>query len=110
VSELLNGGADVNYRDNTLETPLHFAVREFTPDLAELLLRHGAEVDAQDEHGNTPLFRAVFGSQGRGQMIRLLLAHSANKTLKKPAWYVAPRSGRIDRQLQCEAIPGLSVD
>ena len=40
------------------------------------------QVDAQDEHGNTPLVRAVFASQGRGELIKLLLSHSANGRLK----------------------------
>jgi len=81
-SELINAGANVNARDNNLETPLHAAAREYQIVSAKLLLEHGAEVDAQDIHGNTPLFRAVFDSNRRGEMIALLLAHSADKHLK----------------------------
>lgn len=80
--ELLEKGADVNAQDNYLESPLHFAAREYQVELASLLLQHGARVDVQDSQGNTPLFRAVFYSRGRGEMIRLLLAHSADKTHK----------------------------
>jgi len=80
--ELIKNGADVNAQDKDLESPLHFAAREHQVELASLLLRHGARVDVQDSQGNTPLFRAVFSSRGRGEMIRLLLAHSADKTLK----------------------------
>lgn len=82
TTELIKHGADVNARDATLETPLHFAARDYKLELAKILLRHGATVDAQDTHGNTPLGRAVFASEGRGEMIRVLVKHSANKTLK----------------------------
>jgi ankyrin repeat protein len=80
--ELIKNGANVNALDKYLESPLHFAARENQVELASLLLKHGARVDVQDSQGNTPLFRAVFSSRGRGEMIRLLLAHSADKTLK----------------------------
>ncbi len=37
-----------------------------------MLLRAGARVDLPDGNGNTPLWRAVFASEGRGELIRLL--------------------------------------
>ena len=72
----------MNATDNNLETSLHVAAREYRMGVAKLLLEHGARVDSQDSHGNTPLSTAVFDSRGRGEMIQLLLAHSANKHLK----------------------------
>ncbi len=81
TSELIRRGANVNARDVNGETPLHFAAREHTPSAALALLENGAVVDAQDIHGNTPLFRAVYDSRGRGEMIKLLLSHGADKTL-----------------------------
>jgi ankyrin repeat protein len=82
VSQLLKAGAEANARDRNLETPLHFATREHQIEVAGLLLKSGAQVDAQDSYGNTPLSNAVFYSRGRGEMIKLLLAHSADKSLK----------------------------
>lgn len=82
VDELLAHGANVNVQDNNLETPLHFAAREYRPELVEILLNHGSNVDAQDADGNTPLSGAVFASRGRGEVIALLLKHSADKMLK----------------------------
>jgi ankyrin repeat protein len=81
-STLINAGANVNARDKNLEAPLHFAARAYQVGSAKLLLEHGAKVDAQDSHGNTALYQAVFDSKGRGEMITLLLAHSADKHLK----------------------------
>jgi ankyrin repeat protein len=81
-SDLINAGANVNAGDKNLETPLHFAARKYQVASAKLLLERGANVDAQDSHGNTALSQAVFDSKGRGEMISLLLAHSADKHLK----------------------------
>jgi len=81
-SALIDAGANVNAQDKSLETPLHFAAREYRVAAAKLLLEHGARVDAQDSDGNTALFRAVFDSKGRGEMIALLLAFAADKHVK----------------------------
>jgi ankyrin repeat protein len=51
-------------------------------DAAQLLIDGGADVSAQDIPGNTPLWRAVFDSRGRGQMIQQLLSAGADKALK----------------------------
>lgn len=82
TSLLIENGANVAIQDNEGETPLHFAAREYQLRIAELLLRAGAVVDAQDLHGNTPLARAVFASRGRGEMIKLLIAHGADRANK----------------------------
>lgn len=82
ATELIEQGANVNAQDKDLETPLHFAARAHQSEVAELLLKSGARVDSQDVHGNTPLARAVFDSKGRGDMIKVLLAHGADKALK----------------------------
>jgi ankyrin repeat protein len=79
---LLTHQAKVNLRDKAGFSALHFAVQGFHLVLADLLIQAGAEVDIQDEHGNTPLSKAVFESKGRGEMISLLLQHGAQKELK----------------------------
>lgn len=63
-------------------TALHCAAQDFRLPEARLLLQHGAPVDAVDEHGNTPLFKAAFHSRGRGEMIALLLQHGADPDRK----------------------------
>jgi hypothetical protein len=75
---LIERGADVNATDARDWTPLHFAAQDYRVDIAKLLLHAGATIDLQDSYGNTPLSNAVYYSEGRGAMIRLLLAHGAN--------------------------------
>ena len=59
-------------------TPLHVAAYYGHLEVAELLLAHGADVQAQarDHLGDTPLLKAVIGQ--RVEMVALLLAHHAD--------------------------------
>jgi ankyrin repeat protein len=59
-------------------TPLHFAAQGNAAEAARLLLDAGAQVDARDSTGHTPLFQAVWSSRGRGDTIRLLRAYGAD--------------------------------
>jgi ankyrin repeat protein len=82
VGRLLDAGFAPTTADKAGWTPLHFAAQEYAGGAAKLLIQHGALVDAQDSHGNTPLAKAVFYSQGRGELIRLLREAGADPQLK----------------------------
>jgi ankyrin repeat protein len=58
------------------DTLLHWAASRELPEVAELLLRRGAEVDARDNHGTTPLLLAA--DKDAIQVVRLLVAHGAD--------------------------------
>ena len=75
---LLRSGADPNIQDNDGLTPLHFAAKMHLPDSVKQLVRHGAKIDAKDAFGNTPLWRAVFESRGRSDVVKLLVSLGAN--------------------------------
>jgi ankyrin repeat protein len=54
-----------------------------------LLLERGAKVSAENKYGNPPLWTAVFESNGRGELIALLLGqgadpHKPNKAGRTP--------------------------
>jgi ankyrin repeat protein len=74
----LAAGDDPNASDHEGLRPLHFAAQERALEVARLLLDHGAEVDPQNVHGNTPLFTAVFNSRGDGSVIELLRERGAD--------------------------------
>jgi len=79
VSSLLaSHGALVNALDveEGRVTPLHWAANEAQTQIAEVLLAHGAEVDAPSEHGNTPLH--VAAARGHSQVAQSLIDHGAD--------------------------------
>jgi uncharacterized protein len=76
---LLESGGDADSQDDLGNSALHYAAQEHHVGIAGLLISHGARVDVEDSHGNTPLWRAVFNSKGRGDLIAALLNAGANR-------------------------------
>jgi len=74
----LVGATDVHHK-----TPLHLAAEHDQPEVAELLIEAGADLEAWTAWGATPLeWAGVFGSRRTGE---LLLAHGARLTLASAA-------------------------
>ena len=46
-------------KTNIDATPLHNAARRNASDTAQILLEHGAKINAKDEYGYTPLHQAI---------------------------------------------------
>ncbi|KAG2600688.1 integrin-linked protein kinase 1-like [Panicum virgatum] len=59
IRELLDGGADPNFRDSDGRTALHIAACEGYAEVVELLLQRGAEAAVEDQWGSTPLADAM---------------------------------------------------
>ncbi|XP_048252831.1 poly [ADP-ribose] polymerase tankyrase-2-like isoform X2 [Haliotis rufescens] len=51
--------SDINLQDTAGMTALHFAVAHKKVEAVNLLLDHGADINAADDHGFTPLFMAT---------------------------------------------------
>ena len=84
VEWLINGGADINAKDNDDSTPLHGAVIRGTPKIVEMLIENGANVNAQDKQQKTPLHVvAANGNSDRHYAnAELLLNNGANVNLR----------------------------
>ena len=84
VRELLAGNPSlVAVVDVHRKTPLHLAAEHDHPEVAELLLDAGAELEAWTSWGATPLeWAGVLGSRRAGDV---LLAHGARLTLASAA-------------------------
>ena len=86
--QLLTSGVDPNHEEDPErdDTPLELALWFDCSEMAELLLKSGANANQQDEShtsqdgqhygGDTPLHVAVY--RGSSKMVKILLAHGAN--------------------------------
>ena len=70
---LIEAGADVNAKDDTVQSPYLIATSEVgdDPRLLELTLDHGAKVDDKDSYNGTGLIRAA--ERGFPRIVRRLL-------------------------------------
>ncbi|HEX6481809.1 MAG TPA: ankyrin repeat domain-containing protein [Ktedonobacteraceae bacterium] len=77
VRVLARGGANVNTQERLKHcTALHMAARRGNVPVAEALLDCGADGEARDKPGDTPLHRAV--KCGKTEMVTFLLSRGAN--------------------------------
>lgn len=99
VSYLLTQGASPNIKNQWLQTPLSQASWRFADSkMIELLIQNGADADAQDDKGFTPLHRAA--GRNKVEILRALVDNGANPDIETPRGYTplmyAAYKGKID--------------
>jgi ankyrin repeat protein len=75
VRRLLADGADPNIKNESGSTALMWATDDL--EKTQLLIEHGADVNAVSDFGRTPLLIAA-GRSGSSPVVKLLLDHGAN--------------------------------
>lgn len=76
VAELLDAGEDVNQKDFSALTPLHWAVQDANLEMVEVLLAAGADPNYEDYGGMTPL---MYGAErGYTDIVTLLVEKEAD--------------------------------
>lgn len=82
INELLEFDADIRATSYSRKSVLHLAASrpDDDPRAAELLLKAGADVNAADKWGNTPLFYAY--AAGNQKILDFLLKHGADPGAK----------------------------
>ena len=78
---LLKHGADIHQKDERGNNLLFIAVWKDNPQLLEYLISKGIDVNEANNHGQTPLMKAAKSENGI-EMIKILLKHGADKTIK----------------------------
>lgn len=85
---LIAGGADVNARaDASAMTPLHLAAFEANEEMINVLLDNGADINAMDNQGHTPLHLSIIhhaGEEGAPTLdiVNLLASRGADLDLQ----------------------------
>ena len=80
IELLISDGANINYRDDRWrDTPLHICATYNRPKCAKILLYRGAEINATNIFGSTPMDNAI--KCQRSAMITTLLRGGAMVTL-----------------------------
>jgi ankyrin repeat protein len=90
--------AQVNAKDETGRTPLHWAARGTNNEVLAYLVEKGADLNALDNNGTAPLHSLA--SRGNADGARILLAKGADINIKAPnqstALHFAALSRRVD--------------
>lgn len=77
-------GLSANYVEATVNkrTPLHWAADYGQVEVIEYLLSKGANIEAKDNFGITPLLAAVY--EGHANAVKVLLQRGARRDVKGP--------------------------
>jgi ankyrin repeat protein len=77
---LLRGPYYIDKQDKSGATALHLAVLCASKDIAEMLIKYGADPNIKDKDGNTALYSAA--SCGRREFVEILLSTGADPNIK----------------------------
>jgi ankyrin repeat protein len=77
---LIDGGADINYKNTDGSTALHTAVAFDNTEVAIILIDAGIDLDIKNNDGSTALHTAAFFCNV--EIVKALLEKGADKTLK----------------------------
>lgn len=73
--------ANPNIRNIRQQTPLHGAAASGNPDMVQVLIDRGLEIDAIDELNETPFHKAI---EGKKQETALALLNAGTKRFNTP--------------------------
>ena len=84
---LIDNGADVKWRSNFGVTALHYLSGSFQKEVIDLVLKYGADINAKDSAGSTPLHEAAKSRDRDKAKVELLVAKGADVNIKNNAGF-----------------------
>ncbi|MFA5990622.1 MAG: ankyrin repeat domain-containing protein [Candidatus Doudnabacteria bacterium] len=76
----IENGANINFQDRGGWSALHFSAQEGRLDVAQILIENKADVNSQNEHGNSIIMTALTNWKGGKNldMVKLLIKNGAD--------------------------------
>jgi serine/threonine-protein phosphatase 6 regulatory ankyrin repeat subunit B len=74
VEILLDAGADPNSIDILTQTPLHMATQKSCVESVQLLISHGADIEAEDDEGKRAICHAI--TRNEASLVKEILQHA----------------------------------
>ena len=74
----LDNSANINFQDQSGYTSLHFCALYKYSEITDLLIEKGVDVNIRDEHGNPPIWTAIFNAKGDFSIVRKLYKAGAD--------------------------------
>ncbi|XP_076293144.1 uncharacterized protein LOC143215159 isoform X1 [Lasioglossum baleicum] len=99
VLSLLSSKEDACWEDKKQRTLLHAAAYMGDSKIVELLLLHGAAVNAKDKKWLTPLHRAC--CSGNHEVVHVLLRHKANVNVCDRTWQTPLHVAAANNAVKC---------
>jgi ankyrin repeat protein len=91
--------ADVNAKDNSGLSPMHYCVQTINRDAAICLLNHKADINASDAKGRTPLYYTALDSYPDFDFAKMLALKRARLGKAKPP-NLPPRANESQRKIR----------
>ncbi|MYJ60601.1 MAG: hypothetical protein F4094_09080 [Synechococcus sp. SB0672_bin_6] len=98
----MDAGAEIENCNNSVYTLLHSAAHNENPEIVKLVLDTGADIEARDSIGRTPLHDAVWFNKN-SEVVKVLLDAGANMKAKT-------RDGKLSIDLIEEDSPLYETD
>ncbi|XP_044260060.1 poly [ADP-ribose] polymerase tankyrase [Tribolium madens] len=108
IELLIRKGIHLNEKNKDFLTPLHLAADNSHLDLMEVLLRHGAKVNALDGLGQTALHRCT--KDDNVQACRLLLSYNVDPSIVSLQGYTAAQLAGENAQKLFQDPPAVNGD
>ena len=83
--DLIKREINLNHKDEDGKTSLHYCAAHNNYDIAKIILEKGCDINICDNHGNNPLWVAVFNARGVYNMVELFVVFKANINNKNNA-------------------------
>ncbi|TGN03108.1 ankyrin repeat domain-containing protein [Leptospira dzoumogneensis] len=104
LQNCLRAGYSVDTRDPFTRnfTPLMIAAREGEVEIAEFLVRNGADINAKTRDGHTALMMAVYNRNL--DIVKLLLKNGANVHIKSKQGHTAFSEASLEESIQIKEL------